>query len=107
MLWPESISARCRGAATASNKSIWNSSIIWEDSIVGEKGHVFCIGLTPDNIFFRIQYKYDTYENDPDLLGVVTFFKNTDSIKTWLKELRSENHPKIKEIIPIMRFFLT
>ncbi len=107
MLWSESISARCRGAALQDNTLIQTADVIWEDSVVGPSGHVFCIGMTQQNTFFKIQYDYDIYEKQETPMANITLFPSVDKVKEWLRELKAENHPKAAEILPIMRFFLT
>jgi hypothetical protein len=105
MSWIESVSCRCRGAE-AFNETLLKASVIWEDSLVGPSGHVFCIGMNFDE-FFVIQYEYDTYEKQTNLIAGITVFDDTQKFKIWLRDLKSKNHPKMKEIFPIMKFFLT
>lgn len=114
MLWSESVSARCRdanlfSAALSSNFPLELCDVIWEDSVVGPSGHVFCICNTQSDRYFYIEYKYDTFEKQPEKVSTFSLFLFADleNVKTWLRDLRAKNHPKAAEILPIMRFFLT
>jgi len=81
------------------------ADILWEDSTVGSRGHIFCVGVL-DKSYFYFDEKYDTYEKQPDFKPSAIVFEDFEAIKAWLRELKAANHPKAREIIDMMKFFL-
>lgn len=103
--WSESISARCRAMHPMIIQDE-NLDVIWEDSVVGSQGHVFCIGKTSKGNYFYINGDYDTFEKQSLFEPSFHIFFDVKELKIWLLHLKTTNHPKSSEILPIMKFFL-
>ena len=106
MKWSESESAKCRWADKL-HLPLAEADIVWEDSIVGKKGKVLCIGFH-DNKYFSLNWLYDTYvKTDMDLHPTINYFNDASETKKWLKDLKQSGYSKADEVIQIMRFLLT
>lgn len=103
--WLESIAARCRGGEKW-NEQLANADIIWEDSVLGESGYAFVIGIISDKYFYA-KWEYDTYQKQDYAISELNIFPTIENLKAWLRELKEQKHPKATEILAIMKFLLT
>ena len=102
--WLESITARCRGMDQF-NTPLADAYVMWEDSVVGPEGYVFCIGTVGEEYFF-FEHSYGTFADEPEQEIIMTP-KNLASLKDLLLSLKTAKYAKIGELLPVMKFYLT
>ena len=100
--WNDSITARCRGAEEFA-ATLNDAEIFFEDSEVGERGFVFCVGALGSRYFHLSWY----YTPDSPIVKHQKSFGTQNSLNLWFEKLLTDQHSLAQEVILSFQKYLT